>query len=115
MRHEDIARVCHEANRALCRAFGDDSQLAWEDAPAWQRDSALAGVRFHVKHPDATPSASHENWLKDKVAEGWSYGPEKLPDEKKHPCMLPFDQLPPQQQAKDYLFQAICHAIRQPT
>lgn len=26
---EDIARVCHEVNRAYCRSIGDDSQVSW--------------------------------------------------------------------------------------
>ena len=34
---EQIAEVTHEVNRALCLAFGDASQKAWQDAPEWQR------------------------------------------------------------------------------
>jgi hypothetical protein len=107
----EIARVTHEANRAWCEANGDTSQPAWGDAPEWQRNSAIAGVRFHLANPDAGPSASHDEWMRHKLAEGWTYGPEKKPDLKQHPCMVPFDQLPPQQQAKDRLFRAIVHAL----
>ena len=42
-----------------------------------------------------------------RVAEGWTYGPEKRPDLKQHHCIVPFDQLPREQQAKDYLFRAV--------
>jgi len=28
----NIAKVCHEANRAYCESIGDNSQLSWEDA-----------------------------------------------------------------------------------
>ena len=66
-----IAKVCHEANRALCAAFGDNSQPSWDQAPQWQKDSAVAGVRFHLANPNASPSASHDSWLAHKEAEGW--------------------------------------------
>lgn len=102
-----IARMCHEVNRAYCAALGDYSQPAWEDAPDWQRASAIAGVTFTLANPDAPPSASHESWLAEKRESGWKYGPVKDPDAKEHPCFVPYDDLPPEQRAKDYLFQAV--------
>jgi len=103
--------VAHEVNRAYCLALGDTSQPAWEDAPQWQRDSAMLGVQLHTENPDAGPQTSHESWMAQKVAEGWTYGPEKRPDLKQHHCMVPFDELPREQQAKDYLFRAVVHAL----
>lgn len=41
---EACARAAHEANRAYCLALGDTSQLPWEEALGWQRDSAIKGV-----------------------------------------------------------------------
>ena len=40
------------------------------------------------------------------------YGPVKDLDAKQHPCMVPFEQLPVEQQAKDYIFRAVVHALR---
>ena len=98
MNAEQIARVAHEVNRAYCEALGDHSQPAWEDAPQWQRDSALLGVKLHTENRDASPSASHESWMAQKVAEGWQWGQRKLPEVKQHPCIVPFDALPVAQQ-----------------
>ena len=106
---DEIAELCHEANRALCKSFGDMSQVPWEEAPAWQRDSAVSGVQFHLDTPTATASHGHEEWLRDKLAHGWVYGPTKNVETKEHPCIVPFDQLPPEQQAKDFIFRAIVH------
>ncbi len=111
MTHEQIARVAHEANRAYCASIGDLSQLPWDDAPAWQRDSAVNGVAFHVANPDSPPSASHDNWLREKVAAGWRFGAVKDADAKLHPCCVPYEQLPPEQQRKDVLFIAVVHAL----
>jgi len=106
-----IASVAHEVNRAYCQAMGDDSQGPWLDAPTWQRKSAKDGVEFHRQNPNAGPEASHENWLEMKEEEGWVYGEEKDPEEKTHPCMVPFEDLPVEQQAKDHMFRAIVHAL----
>lgn len=111
MNSREIARVCHEVNRAYCQALGDDSQVEWHDAPEWQRDSAIAGVEMHLLNPNAGPQASHESWMAQKVADGWVYGPEKHPELKVHPCIVPFDQLPAAQQAKDFIFRAVVHGI----
>lgn len=107
----DIARVAHEINRAYCQALGDDSQPSWEDAPQWQKDSALLGVDLHTSG-DHGPEASHESWMAQKLADGWKYGPFKAPEVKEHPCLVPFDRLPVEQQAKDFLFRAVVHALR---
>jgi hypothetical protein len=106
-----IARACHEANRALCESFGDHSQPAWDDAEEWQRESALDGVRFTIATPESTPEDQHRAWMAHKVAGGWAYGPVKDATLKKHPCMVPYHALPPEQRAKDAIFRAIVKAL----
>lgn len=106
-----IAMACHEVNRAYCQALGDLSQPAWADAPGWQRDSAMLGVELHAGNPDAGPQASHESWMAQKVADGWVYGEVKDPESKTHPCLVPFDELPADQQAKDFIFRAVVHSM----
>lgn len=106
-----IARTCHEANAAWCLAHGDHSQPKWDTAPDWQRQSAIDGVLFHLANPEAGPEASHENWLKLKLLQGWTYGPRKDEAAKVHPCIVPFHELPEMQQRKDMLFRAVVHAL----
>jgi RyR domain len=111
MNEEAIARVCHEANRAYCATIGDLSQPPWEEAPDWQRSSAVEGVRFCLANPDAPPSANHESWLEEKRRTGWTYGPGKDPEKKEHPCFVPYDELPIEQRRKDALFKAVVAAL----
>lgn len=106
-----IAAVAHSVNRAYCFALGDHSQPTWSDAPQWQKDSAIAGVKFHMANPNAGPAASHESWLAEKRADGWQWGPVKDADKKEHPCFVAYVDLPKEQQAKDYLFCAIVHSM----
>lgn len=111
MTPEQIARIAHQINRAYCQALGDNTQPHWDNAPEWQRSSAINGVNFHISNPDAGPDHSHNAWLKEKEANGWKYGPVKNPDTKEHPCFVPYDQLPAEQKAKDYLFRAVVHEL----
>lgn len=104
---EAAARIAHEVNRAYCEAMGDRSQPPWAAAPDWQKKSAIAGMEYFHRHPDAAPGEMHEQWLKLKVDEGWFYGPVKDAEKKTHPCMMSFLDLPREQQVKDYLFLAV--------
>jgi hypothetical protein len=108
---EQIARFAHEINRAYCNAIGDNTQPTWEDAPEWQKSSAINGVNFHLENPNASPSASHESWLKQKQEEGWKYGLVKNSETKEHPCFVSYDELPVEQRAKDYLFKQVVHSF----
>jgi hypothetical protein len=112
MRVEQIAEVCHETNRAYCAVNGDNSQPSWDQAPEWQRTSAVNGVRFHLDNPDAKPSHSHDEWLKEKAAGGWKFGPVKDAEKREHPCFVPYDELPEEQKAKDALFIGVVNALR---
>jgi hypothetical protein len=112
MTETNIAQIAHEVNKAYCESLGDFSQPTWENAPDWQKSSAITGVNFHIANPDATPEASHESWLKQKTEEGWKYGPVKNPETKEHPCFCPYNELPVEQRSKDYLFRQIIHSLK---
>lgn len=107
----DIAAVCHEANRMFCLTLGDTSQPGWMQAPEWQRSSAINGVAAVADGSIAHPEQSHESWSAQKIAEGWVFGPVKDAEAKTHPCLVPYDQLPLDQQTKDYLFFAIASTL----
>ena len=108
-RVELIARVAHEANRAYCATLGDHSPMPWEQAEQWQRESVTDGVQCALR--GATPEESHENWLRFKRRDGWTYGPVKDPSRKQHPCMVPYADLPEEQRRKDVLFTSIVSAM----
>lgn len=111
---EKIAFLCHEANRAYCASIGDPSQKPWPDAGPWQRESAVKGVEFFLSHPGAPEDAQHQAWMDDKLAAGWKFGPVKDAEKKEHPCLVPFAGLPPEQQTKDRLFQAVIRSLAGP-
>ena len=106
-----IARVCYEANRAYCVTVDDPSQQAWDQAHDWQRASVYQGVRKIANGAITKPEQSHESWVAHMLADGWVYGESKSVEAKTHPCLVPFDLLPPHQQTKDYLFFAVATTL----
>lgn len=105
------ARTAHEVNRIYCWALGDFSQPLWENAQKWQTDSAINGVQAIIQNPSQRPSASHDNWMSEKQAAGWKYGPVKDPDKKEHPCMVPFEDLPIEERIKDTIFLTVVKGV----
>jgi len=106
-----IAKTCQEVNRAYCQSIGDDSQPIWDEAPNWQKESLINGVRYYIDNPGSTPEDSHKNWLATKKKDGWVYGEVKNHDIKEHPCMVPYAELPKDQQTKDSLFIAVVESF----
>jgi len=102
-----IAKLCHDANRVFCLSIGDDSQPLWDDAPKWQKDSAIDGVENLIKNPAFTAQQSHENWVRHKCAEGWIFGDKKSEKFKTHPCIIRYDLLSEDQKIKDHIFRSI--------
>lgn len=107
---EQIAQVCHGANRAYCDAIGDHSQVDWNDAPDWQKTAAFESVQ-HVLSGE-TPAQLHESWCASKVRDGWSLGDVKDAGAKTHTCLVPYPDLPLEQRLKDALFHAVVNELR---
>lgn len=42
----------------------------------------------------------HEVWARNRMDEGWTYGPVRDDAHKKHPCLVPYEDLP--ESEKDY-------------
>lgn len=106
---EQIAEVCHSANKGYCDAIGDRTQVNWADADEWQRNSAVAGVKHAIQ--GATPKELHAAWCTDKIRDGWVHGCTKSAEHKTHPCLVSYECLPPEQRLKDALFSAVVMAL----
>ncbi len=43
----------------------------------------------------------HEVWAETRIAQGWSYGPERNDQLKHHPCLIPYEELPEEEREYD--------------
>lgn len=98
-------------------------QAAAVDAPivpeSWsERDEAFRAQFLDViammcsRLRKSSPEELHDDWVGAYEAMGWEYGPERDPEAKTHPDMVPFDDLEPREQAKDAVFVALCEIAR---
>lgn len=106
-----VARVMYEANRALASSFGDTSHAPWEDVGQETINHFIRGVEAVLANPTMTAKEGHDFWVADHVARGWSWGPTKDRENKKHPCLVPFEELSEIENAKDHLYIAIVRAL----
>lgn len=115
MNVEKIARVCHEVNRVLTEYAEDvPVQPPWEDCDVDMQSSCIRGVEFALQNPEATPEEQHEAWMKDRLAEGWCWGPVKDPIKKTHPALMPYEDLSEATRLKDAVFRCVVRTLAQP-
>lgn len=43
----------------------------------------------------------HEVWSETRIQQGWTYGPERNDEQKTHPCLVPYEDLPEQEKEYD--------------
>lgn len=50
---------------------------------------------------EAVAERVHETWMKGRISEGWTYGTERNDAEKRHPCIVPYGNLPESEKEYD--------------
>lgn len=43
----------------------------------------------------------HDRWAKGRMDDGWTYGPQRDDANKKHPCLVPYSELPESEKEYD--------------
>ncbi|MBR1916950.1 MAG: Ryanodine receptor Ryr [Bacteroidaceae bacterium] len=43
----------------------------------------------------------HEVWASERVSEGWTYGKQRDEEQKTHPCLVPYEELPEEEKEFD--------------
>ena len=44
---------------------------------------------------------AHDNWALQRINEGWTYGSARNDNTKKHPCLVPYEDLPDSEKEYD--------------
>ncbi len=44
---------------------------------------------------------THEIWAHQRLAEGWTLGPQRDDGKKEHPCLVPYEELPDSERVYD--------------
>ena len=64
-------------------------------------------------HRSKSPEELHGSWMQSYLSMGWIYGEKYDAEEKTHPDLVPYDQLPELERDKDAVFVALCEIARQ--
>lgn len=43
----------------------------------------------------------HDNWAAERIADGWTYGPQRNDELKQNPCLVPYDELEEEEKKYD--------------
>lgn len=43
----------------------------------------------------------HEVWAETRISQGWTYGEQRDDEQKKHPCLVPYEELPEDEKEYD--------------
>ena len=82
--------------------------MTYEPAPIDTSGVTLTGKLLELT--ELLASNVHEIWAKQRMAEGWRYGPERSDARKEHPDLIPYDQL--SEGEKDYDRQTAMESIK---
>lgn len=44
---------------------------------------------------------NHDVWARQRITDGWRYGPQRNDDRKEHPCLAPYEELPESEKEYD--------------
>ena len=105
-RDSAIELVAYSANVELRQALGEPPGATFANS----RDSLGVGVEAIQDDPGSTATELHESWMRFKFLGGWGYGLKFDVQEKLHPNMVAYADLPEEQRWKDELFGAIVRA-----
>jgi len=86
--------------RDLARKLGFLGYSLREDAPA-----GAPAVRFDPNDPrvERLARSEHERWLRAKVKAGWRFGTPRNDEQRVHPCVCAWEDLPEDEKQKDRL------------
>jgi hypothetical protein len=67
---------------------------------ATAREKLAVGALLE-RNLDVLAQMEHDGWQEQKRKEGWTYGPVRQDDRRKHNLLIPFDRLPEVEKNKD--------------
>ena len=103
-----LAKFCHGVLSQYGSAYGQELNV-WDELKHGEKQHYIGRIAHFMTYPDSDASAPHEAWKMRLMLNGWSYGEEFNAERKTRPELVYFSQLPPEQQAVDFIIKGIVH------
>ena len=88
--------------------------VSWEEREEPFKDQFLKVIERQCgDQRSKSPEELHGSWMQAYFAMGWVYGPVYSREDKKHPDLVPYDNLGQLERDKDAVFVALCEIARQ--
>lgn len=107
-----LAEKVHNINKIYCESIGDFTQVDWDKVTQVQRNGLIDAIERLIDDPTLSSEDLHNRWCECRRAEGWEYGEVKDVENKLHPCLVPYNQLPYEQIIKDNFIMAVVAAFK---
>lgn len=109
---QELAELIWSINLLYTKTAGlPVTTVPWVATSEEERAKFIAAVEEQIKNPSSSPENSHKRWMKSKKQDGWTFG-EFNRVGKTHPCLVNYDELPPEQQLKDKLFMKLIKMMK---
>ena len=108
-----VAQMCHAANVIYANSNCELKmpQKDWKDLGEGAKNGMEKAIEKIMSGEIMTPREAHDSWMKDRRAAGWVYGVTKDEDNKTHPDLVEYDELPDEQKVKDDIFFSIVFGL----
>lgn len=102
---ENIAKTAHNVVGAYAVGLGGQ-HLPWIELTKDERIRGIEAVKL-LKGGSKAASAIHDYWISSMISDGWVYGEVLSEEDKTHPLMLDYRNLPKEERTKDKLFSLV--------
>jgi hypothetical protein len=86
------------SSRICWSTGGDGTRLQTKPTPI---DTSCINLPEDIRElTELLAQNTHDVWARERMQDGWSFGPERNDRRKEHPLLVPYDQLP--ESEKDY-------------
>ena len=109
----EIAELCHELNRLIARAAGNEQEPPWAEVSRDDYFKTIDRVAFFACCADS-PQEYHDRWASARIKNGWKWGLDFDPVEKTDPELIPFVEMEPAYQARLLSIKLVTSSLMQP-
>jgi hypothetical protein len=106
-----IAEMIHSVTSKIPRMDGSIVN-SWHELTEEEQNLAENAVKKLYSEPLQTAEEHHELWMYLKLSDGWKLGDFDA-ENKTHPCLIQFNDLPPSEICKDMIWQNLIETFKQ--
>lgn len=98
-----IAQECHKMHNLICKSQGEPTR-EWSDLPKAHIDTITSSIQLIQEGKVNDPKDSHNNFMRKKLDDGWTWGEKWCDVNKTNPRLCLFENMTPINLLKEEVF-----------